>query len=70
VRLYDGDPEQREFLSSCVGSLAGPEVEVLGNCTQAKRLMERVWAKRAAGEVAVDWRDAVREVFADILLLV
>ena len=60
----------REFLASCLMSLAGQEVEVLGNCTQAKKLMERVWEKRAAGDDAVDWRDVIREMASDILLLV
>jgi len=64
------DAEHREFLSSCLMSLAGQEVEVLGNCAQAKKLMERVWAKRATGDLDVDWRDVIREMAADILLLV
>lgn len=51
--------EHREFLSSCLISLAGQEVSVLGNCRQAKQLMERVWELRDGGKQAVDWRDYV-----------
>ena len=52
-------------------SLAGQEVEVLGNCTQAKRLMELVWDKRDRGvDLEVDWRDVIRDMSnADLLLV-
>ncbi|KAF8589457.1 hypothetical protein K439DRAFT_1645074 [Ramaria rubella] len=63
------DAGHREFLSSCLVSLAGQEVEVLGNCTQAKKLMERVWEKRDGGDPAVDWRDVIHEMAADLLLV-
>ena len=64
------DPAHREYLGSCLVSLAGQEVEVLGNCTEAKRLMELVWERRDRGESEVDWRDVIREMSSDILLLV
>ena len=50
-------------------SLAGEEVEVLGNCKQAKLLMERVWERRDAGEGEVDWRDVIRDMTSADLLL-
>ncbi|GJJ08388.1 hypothetical protein Clacol_002603 [Clathrus columnatus] len=53
------EAEHREFLSSCLISLAGQEVSVLGNCRQAKLLMERVWELRDGGKQDVDWRDVM-----------
>lgn len=64
------DPSHRDFLASCLMSLAGQEVEVLGNCSQAKRLMELVWERRDRGDVEVDWRDVIREMSSADLLLV
>jgi len=56
------DASHRTFLSSCLVSLAGQEVEVLGNCRQARELMERVWERRDSGEMGVDWRDVISEM--------
>ena len=41
----------------------GQEAEVLGNCFQAKKLMERVWEKRkeAGGVGEVRWRETMCE---------
>ncbi|KAF8519522.1 hypothetical protein JB92DRAFT_2897964 [Gautieria morchelliformis] len=64
------DAGHRAFLASCLMSLAGQEVEVLGNCSQAKRLMELVWERRDEEGVEVDWRDVMREMSnADLLLV-
>ncbi|KIJ51429.1 hypothetical protein M422DRAFT_158420 [Sphaerobolus stellatus SS14] len=63
-------PQYREFLVNCLVTLAGQEVEVLGNCRQAKRLMERVWSRRDAGERDVDWRDVILREMTQPLLLV
>lgn len=63
------DAAHREYLGSCLVSLAGEEVEVLGNCKQAKLLMERVWERRDAGEGEVDWRDVIRDMTSADLLL-
>jgi len=48
----------------------GQEAEVLGNCSQAKKLMQRVWAKRKqSGGGEVLWREAMFEAGPGILLL-
>jgi hypothetical protein len=59
----------RAFLSSCLVSLGGQEVEVLGNCRQAKELMARVWERRDRGEMGVDWRDVIGEMSTTLLLV-
>ena len=65
------DAAHRAFLASCLMSLAGQEVEVLGNCSQAKRLMELVWERRDQGvDLEVDWRDVIRDMSSADLLLV
>lgn len=62
-------PEQQEFFLEQLQAL-GKEAEVLGNCSQARKLMQQVWQKRKqsnGGEVL--WREAMFEAGPGILLL-
>lgn len=62
------DPQQRDFLLNQLDAL-GQEAEVLGNCFQAKKLMERVWEKRKQTGGEVDWRMVMLNESPGILLL-
>ncbi|THH17220.1 hypothetical protein EW146_g3559 [Bondarzewia mesenterica] len=45
--------------------------EAVGNCAEAKRVMERVWQRRDAEPgKPISWRDAMQELGAESLLLV
>ena len=44
--------------------------EAVGNCAEAKRVMERVWERRDANGKPISWRDAMQELGAESLLLV
>jgi C6 transcription factor Pro1 len=62
-------PEQQAFLRQL---LEQQEVELVGNVLAVRRLMEDVWARRAAGDrsSSVDWREVMCEGGRDLLLLV
>lgn len=63
------DSAQQEFFLDQLQAL-GKEAEVLGNCSQAKKLMQQVWQKRKqSGGGEVLWREAMFEAGPGILLL-
>ncbi|KZW02895.1 hypothetical protein EXIGLDRAFT_375985 [Exidia glandulosa HHB12029] len=63
------DATQQEFFLEQLQAL-GKEAEVLGNCSQARKLMQQVWQKRKqSGSGEVLWREAMFEAGPGILLL-
>lgn len=63
------NPTQQQFFLDQLQAL-GKEAEVLGNCSQARKLMQQVWAKRQqTGGGEVQWRESMFESGPGILLL-
>jgi len=62
-------PGQQAFLRQL---LEQQEVELVGNVLAVRRLMEDVWARRAAGDKSapINWREVMCEGGRDLLLLV
>ncbi|KAG8903639.1 hypothetical protein FRB99_002914 [Tulasnella sp. 403] len=57
--------EQREFFAERLAA----QGSAVGNGSQAKLLMETVWKKRDAGQQGVCWRDTMKELGFDLLLV-
>ncbi|KAG9014036.1 hypothetical protein FRB94_000233 [Tulasnella sp. JGI-2019a] len=58
-------PEEREFF----GERLAAQGSAVGNGSQAKMLMETVWKRRDAGEKGVCWRETMKEMGFDLLLV-
>ncbi|KAG8936067.1 hypothetical protein FRC02_004692 [Tulasnella sp. 418] len=58
-------PEHREFFRERLAA----QGTFLGNGSQARLLMETVWRRRDSGQQGVCWRDTMRELGFDLLLV-
>jgi hypothetical protein len=58
-------PEQREFFAERLAA----QGTAVGNGSQLKLLMETVWKRRDAGEKGVCWRDTMKDLGFDLLLV-
>ncbi|KAG8881306.1 hypothetical protein FRB98_004418 [Tulasnella sp. 332] len=58
-------PEEREFFAERLSA----QGSAVGNGSQAKMLMETVWKRRDAGEKGVCWRETMKEMGFDLLLV-
>ena len=67
------DYEERQFL---LRRLDEEQAEGVGNCAEARAVMEQVWSHRvaattgSAGGSSLSWRDAMQQFGGDSLLLV
>jgi hypothetical protein len=59
------EPTQREFFRSRLGALCNP----VGNCSRALELMEEVWRQRDVTGRPVPWRDVMKDMNVELLLV-